>query len=64
MIYLPTENDIKVICQEHFGQRQNFFDDSLAFYLQEPKGSALADNLQFNAEFVAISDAEVNLSKR
>ena len=64
LIYLPTEEDIEIICREHFGQRQNFFDDKLAFSLEEPKGRALADNLQFNAEFAAITGFEVNLSKQ
>jgi len=53
-----------VICLEHFGQRQNFFDDKVAFSLEEPKGRALADNLQFNAEFAAFKGFEVNLSKK
>ena len=63
LLYLPTAEDLRVICLEHFTQRKNFFDDIPQFHLQEAKAEANASNLRFNVEFANITGDEINLSK-
>ena len=63
LIYLPTEADIRAVCLEHFTKRQNWFEDKHVFALEESRGKCLADNLDFNAEFAALTGCEINLSK-
>lgn len=63
LIYLPTADDLKLICLEHFTERKNFFDDVPQFHLMEPKGKASDRNLDFNTEFAKVTGIEINLSK-
>jgi len=66
LLYLPTANDLQLICLEHFTRRANFFDDVPMFHLEEPKGAAAAcvKNKQFNVEFAKLTGLEINLSKK
>ena len=63
LLYLPTTEDMRVICLEHFTQRKNFFDDIPQFHLQEAKAEIQVTNLRFNVEFANITGDEINLSK-
>lgn len=65
LLYLPTEEDLRVICLEHYTKRSNFFDDVPTFSLSESNGKAsLVDNLQFNVEFAKLTGTEINLSNK
>ena len=65
IIYLPTVEDLKLICLQYFTQRKNFFDDAPQFYLAEPKVKVEDSdrNLHFNVEFANVTGIEINLSK-
>ena len=64
LLYLPTVDDLKLICLEHFTKRQNFYDDQPMFSLQEIADAAQVENLEFNVEFAKITGTEINLSRK